>query len=145
MEYPHHDPEWLTEKYWGERLSLNEMADEAGYSLRAVSRQMEKHDIPRRGNSEGQMARNQRRPVPLLQDGQGHEMWKDGTGQREGWTEHRVAVHRLAAVAWGVLDGYEDERQVHHRNEVPWDNREGNLVALSEGDHLGEHSPFRQA
>jgi hypothetical protein len=143
MEYPHHDPEWLTEKYWEDEMSLNQMADEAGFTLRAVARQMEKYGIPRRGMADAQRVRQMRQPVPLLQNTHGHEQWKDATGQKSGWTEQRVNVHRLAALAWGIIDTWDDPREVHHENEIPWDNREENLTALTTGDHLGVHSPFR--
>lgn len=34
--------------------------------------------------------------------------------------ERYVYLHRLAAVAWGVLDGLGDDRHVHHEVPGPW-------------------------
>lgn len=49
--------------------------------------------------------------------------------------ERYVYTYRLAAVAWGLLDGLDDPRIMHHKNGVPWDDREGNLEAVPPGDH----------
>jgi hypothetical protein len=49
--------------------------------------------------------------------------------------ERYAYVHRLAAVAWGVLDGYDDPRHVHHRTSVPWLNTESNLQAIEPDRH----------
>lgn len=46
-----------------------------------------------------------------------------------------VSMHRLAAVAWGVLDGLDDEREVDHQHPVPWYNAETNFQAVHPDDH----------
>lgn len=51
----------------------------------------------------------------------------------------RVAVHRLAAVAWFGFNAVRD-KDVHHVNGVPWDNRESNLALLSPGEHRSRHA-----
>lgn len=140
-EYPHHDPEWLHQKYWVEGLSLNQMADEAGFSLGAIAQHMEKNDIPRRGNAEAQRLRQMREPVPLIHGELGHEIWKDSTGQQAGWYEENVAVHRLAALAWGIIESWDEDCHIHHINGIPWDTREENLEALPPADHLRLHHP----
>lgn len=47
-----------------------------------------------------------------------------------------VSEHRLAAVAWGILDGLDDPREVDHVDRSPTLTAEGNLVALSRDDHV---------
>jgi len=65
--------------------------------------------------------------------------------------ERPVYVHRLAAVAWGLLDGLDDPRHVHHdlsdwtseeaaeRAGVPWLNAESVLTAELPDDHARHH------
>lgn len=47
------DPDWLREKYHDEGLSLREIGDLVGISDRSIGYWMEKHDIPRRTNPDG--------------------------------------------------------------------------------------------
>ena len=54
--------------------------------------------------------------------------------------ERPVYLHRLAAVAWGVLDGLDDPRHVHHSEwSIPWLNVEENLAAEEPDDHALYH------
>jgi hypothetical protein len=66
-------------------------------------------------------------------------------------TERPVYIHRLAAVAWGVLDGLDDPRHVHHDLSewagadapetagVPWLTAETVLEAELPTDHARHH------
>lgn len=65
----------------------------------------------------------------------------DGEDTEDGRRRY-VSEHRLAAVAWGVLEGLDDPREVHHRGElveeltgVPCLTAEGGLEALEPEDH----------
>lgn len=69
----------------------------------------------------------------------GYERWRSFEGGRERY----VYVHRLAAVAWGILDGLDDPRHVHHVNHVKWDNREENLEARLPDEHGRYHANAR--
>jgi len=52
--------------------------------------------------------------------------------------KHRVTHHRLLAVAeWG-LDAVRG-MDVHHQNNIPWDNRPENLELLTKAEHSQEH------
>jgi len=54
--------------------------------------------------------------------------------------ERPVYLHRLAAVAWGVLDGLDDPRHVHHCEwSIPWLNVEENLEAETPDEHALYH------
>jgi hypothetical protein len=65
----------------------------------------------------------------------GYERWRSYEDGRERY----VYVHRLAAVAWGILDGLDDPRHVHHINGVPWCNTEDNFEAVDERTHAEYH------
>jgi len=45
---PLSDPAWLKDRYWGDRMSTQEIADLAGISDTSVRYAMRKHGIPRR-------------------------------------------------------------------------------------------------
>ena len=56
----------------------------------------------------------------------------------------KVAIHRLAAVAWfgwGAVSG----NVVHHENGVPWDNRESNLTPMTLSEHSKLHADPEEA
>ena len=65
----------------------------------------------------------------------GYERWRSWEGDGERY----VYVHRLAAVAWGILDGLDDDRHVHHRQSVGWLNTEANLEARDPVRHADYH------
>jgi len=65
----------------------------------------------------------------------GYERWRSWDGDRERY----VYVHRLAAVAWGILDGLDDPRHVHHTNGIEWLNVPDNLEARDLVDHGDYH------
>jgi len=50
-----------------------------------------------------------------------------------------VSEHRLAAVAWGLLEGLDDDREIHHRYKRTTLTAEDNLVALSRDEHIERH------
>lgn len=70
----------------------------------------------------------------------GYEVWytnKKTDGTRD------VPVHQLLAINKGndpnkVFSG--NDYQVHHKNEIPWDNRPENIELLSHEDHAREHA-----
>lgn len=82
----------------------------------------------------------------------GYERWRTSYRGRDEY----CYVHRLAAVAWGILDGLDDERHVHHRvldedlgdiqpksPGVPWLNVEEAFEAV-EPDLHGYHHRAQQ-
>jgi hypothetical protein len=50
----------------------------------------------------------------------------------------RMSVHRLLAVAEYGVDEVAD-KQVHHKNGIPWDNRPENIEPLTAEEHSKEH------
>lgn len=65
----------------------------------------------------------------------GYERWRCWDATREQY----VYVHRLAAVAWGVLDGLDDPRHVHHVDGIEWLKVEDNLEARDPVRHGDYH------
>jgi len=49
-----------------------------------------------------------------------------------------VRVHRLVAVAEYGIDAVKN-MEVHHKNEIKWDNRPGNLKLMTDSDHAKKH------
>jgi len=54
----YHDPEWLSEKYHGEIMTLKEIADECGVSRTTISDWLDRHGIEKRTQKETQRLRN---------------------------------------------------------------------------------------
>lgn len=88
-------------------------------------------------------------PLSIESTGLGHEYVSE-TGPRDG--ERPVYIHRLAAVAWGLLDGLDDPRHVHHAVPVewlddadtraagiPWLTTESTLIAEDPSEHAPRH------
>lgn len=65
----------------------------------------------------------------------GYERWRSYEDGRERY----VYVHRLAAVAWDILDGLDDPRHVHHQIPIQWLTIEDNLEAVEPPPHADYH------
>jgi len=87
--------------------------------------------------------------VTLQATGLGYEYVAE---RRRDARERPVYVHRLAAVAWGILDGLDDEREVHHEVPeawrsvdgpddagIPWLQAEHCLIAEQPAEHARRH------
>jgi len=88
--------------------------------------------------------------VTLQATGLGYEYVAEHA--RRDARERPVYVHRLAAVAWGILDGLDDEREVHHEVPeawrsvdgpddagIPWLQAEHCLIAEQPAEHARRH------
>ena len=76
-------------------------------------------------------------PLRFSDTGEGYQYVAD-TSPHEG-VERPVYLHRLAAVAWGILDSLADDEHVHHEILIPWYNVEENLTAVQPDDHRDYH------
>jgi len=128
----HKDAEVLNRLYNDKKLSMQEVADELGTTRSTVRYWMDKHDIDRRERKDA-----------LLISGGAPSMTVGSNGYEnvtisQGGELSRVEIHRLVAIAEHGIDAVKDNH-VHHKNEIPWDNRPNNLEVLSVKDHMEKH------
>lgn len=128
------DAKTLRSLYCDERMSISEIADSFGVADSTIQRWLHRNDIEtrRRGGK-----RKERAQYGI--DGHGYERWKD----RDGGNHTVVRVHQLLAIADGESpsDVFGGGATIHHRNEVPWDNRPENIVLLDPAEHIRKHEP----
>lgn len=117
------DKETLERMYWEEEMSMREMSEVFDCAISSVHRWMDKYSVKTR-------KANHQKPPKLTTDRNGYQYWC----HNDVW----VPVHRLIAVAEFGFDGLEN-MEVHHINDIPWDNRPGNLGLMTEKEH-GKHS-----
>lgn len=121
----HKDPNYLKKKYWIDGWSLHDIADDVGVGVGSVQYQFEKHDIPTRTS-------NKDKPCCVYTNKDGHEVAVS--------CSLKVGIHRLCAVAWFGWDKVVSNEEVHHHSEVPWDNREENLLPTTKSNHTRIHN-----
>lgn len=125
------DRDWLYEQYVEKGMSAMEIADELGCSEYPVFYWLDNHDIETRKSSREQYH------TPTLDD-RGYE--RIHTTPYEG--KDKVKHHRLIAVAeYGMSEV--KEKEVHHLNGIPWDNRRSNLTLLEKDEHARRHAENR--
>jgi len=130
------DEDTLRRLYVEEGLTSREVAERLDCSQPTVVNWLKKHEI-------SVTTPTSDRPPYYGTSTQGYEYWQTSVGDRERKT---VRVHRLTAVAWfgwDAVTGGEDAASrvdVHHRNSVPWDNREVNLKLIPHGEHMSMHN-----
>lgn len=128
LDGPHRDEEWLRERY-SAGMSAREMAAEANVGHGTILNWMERHEIDRRTPCA-------ERPPWYGTNPLGYEEIVHEYG--------RFLVHRLAAVAWFGWESVVD-RDVHHKNQCSWDNRESNLELLTRSEHMRRHRTLENA
>lgn len=124
---PYHDPDKLKKLYWDKEMSLNEIGKKYNCSHNTIHYWMKKHNIDREKHS------CKKPPMFRLKDG--YEVWRT---EVKG-TNHSVRVHRLLAVA---EYGFEEvsEKVIHHKNKIPFDNREDNIIPVTREEHTEIHN-----
>lgn len=138
MTEDYNHKEWLKSKYRSEKMSIGEMAEEAGVSQATILDNMDRHGLTRRTRGATRALRNP-----------GEGFYHAGWGGYEtivAQTERgqvTFGLHRLVAIA---EYGYEEvgEGVVHHKNNIPWDNRPSNLKVMTEEEHATHHYPERE-
>jgi len=128
------DEEILRELYVGQRMSISEIADTLGCSHRTVRVWLERHNIDTRDAEAARIEKLLSEPAPFEMKHDGYEIWRT---KYESET-FRVKVHRLLAVAEYGFDAVRDH-VVHHKNNIPWDNRPANIEVLTPGEHSKRH------
>ncbi|AFH21445.1 hypothetical protein OSG_eHP1_00075 [environmental Halophage eHP-1] len=130
------DAEWrskstLKELYHDRGLSTLEIADRYDVTPSGVSKRMNELGIEKR-----QSYRHKEPSITLNQHG--YERYATGKfGYRDS-----VFIHRLVVVAEGA-DPHKVfgdlSHVVHHKNEIPWDNRPENLEVVTQSEHKKIH------
>jgi len=128
MSCPWRDEDKLRELYWEEEMSIPDIADKLECCHSTVHRWMKRLDIERRKSSH-------EKPVLYRTKEDGYERWRHSTNN----TQYGVSVHRLACVAWYGFSALEG-KHVHHKNQIPWDNRQNNLELLTPNKHSELHA-----
>lgn len=125
--------EWLREKYINQRKSCIQIAKELEVNKESVRLQLENHGIERR--NKGQKPKLY---APLEVSHQGYEVWRNVLSSSKS-DNIRYPVHRLLAVAEYGFEAV-GNKDVHHKNEIRWDNRPSNIEVLSRSVHTTIHS-----
>lgn len=132
------DGKLLHEMYVEQEMSTIDIADELDCAPNTVRKYLKENGIEIRSRSAAVKLGHGHRPneVPFGTHENGPEVW---------WPSHtdadakHVYVHRLVAVAeYGF--GEVADSHIHHKNEIRWDNRPGNLVPMEPGDHSSHHT-----
>jgi len=133
--------ETLRRMYWGERMSLSEIAEQFGVVISTIESWMKKNGVERR--SDGRRYPFQTHASYRIDD-MGYAQWR----HKYNGKEDSVRVHQLLAVAKGrdPSDVFGSGNHVHHKNGIPWDNRPENIELLTavehtRGHHIGEQNP----
>jgi hypothetical protein len=107
---------------------MDEIGDEIGCCSSTVGNWLERYDISTRLAAPRAVDY-----LPMNVDPAGYVEWKSGC--------ETVSVHQLLVIANGAdpYDVFDENYLIHHKNEIPWDNRESNLEVLSIGDHTRLH------
>jgi len=126
LEYLYHDRGW----------SLGEIGRRFGVHETTVLDWMKRHGIRRRSKSEGYQESVGFRPPNLVTEQDGREMMKVYDPSIKN--KRSIPVSRMLAIAIYRLDEISG-LDVHHRNEIPWDNRPENLEIMNPGEHMRHH------
>ena len=132
-ERPWDNREILERLYHEKGLSQGDIADELGCSRSTVHYSMVRNGVQRRGWLDSRRVEYAR----FRTQQHGYEVWET----RVGDTTKQCRVHQLLAIANGadpseIFGG----SHIHHKNNVPWDNRDSNIEVLT----LTEHNKLHQ-
>jgi len=126
----------LRELYVRRGLSMGEIAQKYDCSTGTVYHWIQKFDIQPRSYSESGRGKGTVNRAYFETRSTGYERWAVHIPD-QGTVS--VFVHRLACVAEYGFDQVVD-MDVHHKNNIGWDNRPDNLELLSHEDHMSLHA-----
>lgn len=117
---PWRDAQILRRLYHSEGMDSYEVADELSCSQSAVLKWMDRFGIERRD------AACEKGKTSISVDEQGYERIWDGN--------EYVRLHRLLAAVDCPLSELRG-KDIHHENDIPWDNRPENITVLDHETH----------
>lgn len=130
------DPDTLKRLYHHEELTVREMADRLDCGYGTIRRWMERFGIERRDREQYLEDNQEVNYANLSHKPGGYEIWVAWDPKKQ--SNEAVSVHRLAAVAWFGWEAVIDN-DVHHKNNVQWDNREDNFELMGHAEHTAHH------
>lgn len=125
---PWKDGELLRELYLDDRMSMNQIRKRWDCSINTVSTWLDKYGIEKRSRSQSKM--DDLYDISFYHHTRGYEILRPPDGF--------VLVHRLLAVAEYGFDAV-CGMDVHHKNEIPWDNRPDNIELVAPDKHARRH------
>lgn len=132
---PSPDEDKLRTLYWDEGLSTNDLANKYGVSGRTARRWLERNDIPKKDRIEASIEKLRVEYAHLRMLPDGHYIWTT----THNCEHERVRVPRLLAIAEYGFDAVCD-KVVHHKNEIPWDDRPDNIELMEHDEHTKHHT-----
>lgn len=139
MAEKHKQEDWLVDQYIKQGKSMDRIAKEQKVNSGTVYYYIDKHDINTRDRIEAVKNACRVGYANYHMTSDGHMRWKTTVAENE---EKAVYVARLLAVAEFGFEAVRD-KEVHHKNGIPWDNRPGNVKPLSPGNHSRHHNKGR--
>lgn len=140
----HNDEDWLKEKYISENMTASAISDICGVHKSTIIAAIERYDIQKKSRSEsakaairnanGRNNNNWNEYVPFALGSSGYETWQ----HRYEKERQTVMVHRLLAVSEYGIDAL-DGMEVHHKSNIPFDNRPDNIELLTPEEHSSLH------
>jgi hypothetical protein len=142
--------DWLEQKYVDERMSTAEIGELCDCSKETIRRWLSSHGIETRTKSEAAKIRAKKYPhttnagaKALSRNRSVHPnvfTHKQNGYERVqcGVNKEQVSLHRLLAVAEYGFDAVTD-KVVHHKSNIPWDNRPDNIELMDAGEHSSHH------
>ena len=128
------DRDWLYERYVEKEQSTIKMAEIAGCCDETIRKALKKHGIETRSMSESQRIRRMGDHPCFYTSEDGYEIVVNcHRGER-----YNLSLHRLLAVSEYGFDAVKG-MEVHHINEVKWDNRPDNIELMTSSEHRAHH------
>ncbi len=137
LKEPWQDRETMRKMYIDEGLTQEEISNRFNCRATTISKWLRRHDIETENGQDFIYKAAEARRVnraTFYTEKRGYEIWDC----RDGYDSDEVYVHRLLAVAEYGLAAVKN-KQIHHKNGVPWDNRHENVEPLSNSDHQKLH------
>jgi DNA-binding XRE family transcriptional regulator len=132
----HTDKDTLEYLYAERGMTQSEIAEISEVNQPTIGYHIRKHGIETRDSSDYEPPNKKARATFHTRSEDGYECW--AAWYRPEDSVERVRVHRLLAVAEYGYDAVVG-KDIHHKNEIPWDNRPENITPMDKAEHIGHH------